>query len=242
MTDWRGIPLEYQNQIVTGDARNLARAIPDGSVDLVLTDPPFGIGHEYSGYDDDPAGYISLISWVISESQRVIKPNGFVFIFSSMSRLSEVWPLAPKSRLFFAGRNFVQMGRPDEPFYFGVPYAFDPVIFWRNGATQKTAGRDWHIGNTANTNNRGLADAKFHSCPRPLDTIMYMVDNFSATGGIVCDFFAGSGTTPLACKLTARNYVAFEIDSATADAARLRVQQTQPPLPLVMPEQLEMAL
>ena len=36
--------------IVTGDARELAAALPDESVDLVLTDPPFGIGFKYDGY------------------------------------------------------------------------------------------------------------------------------------------------------------------------------------------------
>lgn len=223
------------NTIVTGDARVLAEGIPDDSVDLVLTDPPFGINFQYSnGYKDNPEQYEELIKWTITQSERVIKPGGLIFVFVAQLRLRYIWSLFPEtSRIFAACKNFVQM-RPVI-----VQYAYDPVIYWqKNGEPLKEfSGRDWHIANTANTNNRGLNEAGFHSCPRPLDTITYMVDNFSPSGGIVLDWFMGSGTTALACLISGRNYWGCEIVSATAESARQRVLLTQPPLFVPLPTQ-----
>ena len=60
--------------------------------------------------------------------------------------------------------------------------------------------------------------------------------------GIVFDPFTGGGTVPAVCKMLGRNYIAFEIDPDTAEDARERVLNTQPPLFVLEPEQVEMEL
>jgi site-specific DNA-methyltransferase (adenine-specific) len=228
------IPAEYLNQIVTGDARTLAERIPDATVDLVLTDPPFGIGHKYANrFQEGRDGQLDLVQWIIKTSNRILKPGGLAFVFQATLHLRNAWPLFPDdSRLFIAAKNFVQMRG-------AIPYAYDPVVFWRkDGEPLRTGhGRDYHVGNTANTNNRGDAEAGWHSCPRPLDTIRYMVENFCPQGGIVCDFFMGSGTTAIAAKQTGRHYVGFELIPETAEQARARVQRAKAPLPGLNTEQ-----
>jgi DNA modification methylase len=54
---------------------------------------------------------------------------------------------------------------------------------------------------------------------------------------IIFDPFTGGGTVPAVCKMLQRRYLAFEIDPDTAELARERVRNTQPPLPLEMPTQ-----
>jgi len=56
-----GMPKEYRNQIVTGDARELAKAIPDESIDLVFTDPV------YDRIDD--------YRWLAETAARVLEPE-----------------------------------------------------------------------------------------------------------------------------------------------------------------------
>lgn len=227
------------NSIITGDARELSKAIPDESVDLILTDPPFGINYQYSnGYKDDPELYESLIRWVVSECNRIIKPGGLSFVYVAQLRLRHIWSLFPEdSRVFAACKNFVQI-RPTP-----VQFAYDPIIFWQKEGDplKEFTGRDWYVSNTANTNNRGMNHAKFHSCPRQLDITIYMVNNFCPSGGIVLDFFAGSGTTNLAANIVGCNHLAFEIDPQTAELARQRVTNTQPPLSLKWPKQMEIS-
>ncbi len=210
------------NVIHIGDCRELASLIPDSSIDLVLTDPPFGIGFQYSnGYKDDPKTYIDLLRWIIKESERVVKDGGYIFVFQAINRLRETWQIFPdESRLFAGCKNFVQIKKNI------IQYGFDPAIFWKKCEGDFSPnGRDWHIGNTANTKNR---TNDFHSCPRPLDTITYMVDNFCPADGVVLDWFMGSGTTALAAKMTGREYIGFEIMKDTAEKARERVAKVNP--------------
>jgi len=229
------MPQEYRNQIVTGDARELAKRIPDESVALCLHDPPFGIGFKYENrYQDDPELYLALLKWTIAESTRIAMPGGLCFVFVAQPQLRDVLPLFPEdARIFAACKNFVQM-RPTS-----VQYAYDPVIFWQmpGDSLKEDKGRDWHIGNTANTNGRGLSDAKGHGCPRPLDTIIYMVENFCPEDGVVVDFFMGSGTTAVAAKVTGRGWTGFELIPDTAEQARQRVSDVYP-LFVPEPEQL----
>jgi hypothetical protein len=57
---------------------------------------------------------------------------------------------------------------------------------------------------------------------------------------IVFDPFTGGGTVPAVCKMLGRNYLAFEIDPATAEMARQRVANTQPPL--FVPEAVQLGM
>ena len=221
------------NTIITGDARVLIEDIPDESVDLILTDPPFGINFKYSnGYEDNPEKYENLIKWLVNESNRIIKPGGLCFVFVAQPKLRHIWHFFPEdSRIFAACKNFVQY-RPTP-----IQFAFDPVIFWQKSGdslVKPIAGRrDWHIGNTS----LYVTLNTFHNCPRPLNTIEYMVENFCAPGRLVIDFFMGSGTTAVAAKKLGRNYWGCEIDPVTANLACRRVEMTQPPLFVVQPEQ-----
>jgi site-specific DNA-methyltransferase (adenine-specific) len=224
-----------ENGIYTGDARELAKAIPDESVDLMLLDPPFGIKFDYeNGYQDDPEQYPALVRWIVSECNRVIKPGGLSFVFVAQPQLRDIWPLFPEdSRIFAACKNFVQM-RPCR-----VQFSYDPVIFWHKEGPRlkEDKGRDWFVANTANTNSRGANEAGFHSCPRPLDTITYMIDCFCPPSGIACDFFMGSGTTALGAKITGRRWLGFEIMPETARQARQRIaSNSQIPMPLFVPQ------
>ncbi len=223
------------DSIVTGDARQLAQALPDDSFDMVLCDPPFGINFAYDGYTDASEPYAELVKWIAETANRIVKPGGICFVFQAQPQLRLTWPLFPEhSRIFVAAKNFVQI-RP-----IPVQYAYDPVVFWQKEGGRLIddyKGRDWHIGQTSVTKFRGMNEAGFHECPRPLDTCQYIVGNFSPRGGTVCDLFMGSGTTAVAAKTFGRHWLGFELRSEIAELARQRVAQAQTPLFVEMPEQ-----
>ena len=80
-------------------------------------------------------------------------------------------------------------------------------------------------------------DKRFHSWGQGESPARYYIECFSHIGDIVFDPLVGGGTTAAMSKVVGRNYIAFEIDPDTADLARERVRNTQPPLPLEYPEQ-----
>lgn len=62
---------------------------------------------------------------------------------------------------------------------------------------------------------------------------------FTDIDSLVADYFTGEGLIPAVCKMLGRHYLAFEIDPGVAERARERVRNTQPPLFVVQPEQLD---
>ena len=103
-----------ENGIYTGDARELTKAIPDESADSTLIDPPFGIGFKYANdYNDSRSDYVNdWLSWLPSQSNRIIKAGALAFVFQAGPRLKEVWQyFPPHSRIFAMCKNFVQMGK-----------------------------------------------------------------------------------------------------------------------------------
>lgn len=83
-------------------------------------------------------------------------------------------------------------------------------------------------------------ESSVHKWQKPSKALSYYLKCFSKEFGTVLDFFNGSGSVPVVCKMLNRQYLAFEIDPETADLARQRVANTQPPLPIQWPEQLSL--
>lgn len=221
-----GPSADSNNGIHEGDAFALAEYIADSSVDLVCTDPPFGIDFNYKGAfqdesdDEKYAEFIQKIIWII---ERVLRPGGYAFVWQAQPKIKQTWPLFPKSsRLFVAAKNFVQI----RPAVY-IHHAYDPVIFWKkDGKLKLPGGRDWHIGSTSRSWNNKNSESyiKWHPCPRPLDTVQYIVEHFSPPGGLVLDLFSGSGTSAVACRNTERRWLAFEINPEYVQKSRLRLK------------------
>ncbi|MDD1717635.1 MAG: site-specific DNA-methyltransferase, partial [Methanoregulaceae archaeon] len=93
-----------RNSIHLGDAFTLFPSIPEGFVDLVVTDPPFAIGFSpqkenynrtagnvMDGYREIPAGrYAEFTSSWIAEAYRVLSPSGSMYVFSGWNRLRDI--------------------------------------------------------------------------------------------------------------------------------------------------------
>lgn len=94
MTWHPDMPMEYRNAIVTGDARELASAIPDESVDLIVTDPPYNVGKDYGAEVDDSLAdeeYLEWYRWICSESYRVMR-DSYLYVSCTTNQL---WTLRP---------------------------------------------------------------------------------------------------------------------------------------------------
>jgi DNA modification methylase len=217
-------------RLILGDCLEVLKTLPPGSVDAVVTDPPYGIGFKYNAHDDTPEGYGAWLWTAIELAESKCSPGSPVFVWQAMRNVRHFAEWFPRDwRLFAACKNFVQMRKV------AMQYAFDPVlVWWAEGEkySEGTANRDWHIGNTANTRNRGIADAGGHPCVRPLDQITHVVNQWVRPGGTVLDCFAGSGTTGVACVQTGRNFIGIEIDPTYFAIAERRIAEAQQQLRL----------
>lgn len=212
-------------RIVQGDCLEVLRTLPAGSVDAVVTDPPYGIGFKYASHDDTPEGYGEWLWSVLVECERLCKPGSPVFVWQAMSNVRRFAEWFPRDfRLFAAAKNFVQI-RPTP-----MQYAYDPVVVWwtegeRWFAETGAVPRDFHIANSAAAVSNTKALWRRHPCPRPVDQLRYVVRGWCRPGGVVLDPFGGSGTTAVACVAEARLCVTFEKEPDYCDIIRARVAE-----------------
>jgi hypothetical protein len=109
-----------------------------------------------------------------------------------------------------------------------------PCLWYEKGRAKKHA-------NFADYILQGWDNSKSnHKWSKPRRVIEKWLTLLSTPGAIVFDPFTGGGTVPAVCKMLGRDYLAFEIDPATADKARERVFNTQPPLFVPEPIQVEL--
>jgi DNA modification methylase len=201
------------DQIITGDCRELSKEIPDGSIDLIFTDPPY------------PKEFLYLYDWLANEAPRVLKPDGFMAVYVGIYHLADVIKLIGDKMEFFM-----------ELVLFGSGYG---AMIWN----RRTIGRHKSIllyrpnggvsiprCNIVSLFNGSGADKRFHVWGQDETSARYYIDCLSKVGDLVLDPFCGGGTTPSICRILKRHYISFEIIGETADIARARVANQQMPI------------
>lgn len=219
MTWHPDIPLHYRDQIVTGDARALARDIPDASVDLIFCDPLYDQIRDYR--------------WLSRTAARILKPSGAILVFYETRSLPQTLTALKSGGLrwrwqFIEYRANEVKIRPAP----GGRTLYTGLLWFDCGASKPTFV--WDV-KTANMN--APAKSTNHIWSKPPATITYYLAAFASPNAVVYDPFCGGGTIPAVCKMLGRHYIASEIDPATAERARERVLNTQPPLEGLIVEQ-----
>jgi len=213
-------------QLYHGGCLEVMKTLPDGCVDAIITDPPYGIGFKYDEYDDISEGYGKWLWDVLSLAESKCTPGSPVFVWQAMLNIRKFTEWFPREwRIFAACKNWVQM-RPT-----AMQYSYDPVVVWwipgDKPYSAKTLSRDFFVANTSPSSHKGLNDVKGHPCPRPLDLMLHVVDQWVKPGATVFDPFMGSGTTGVACVLTSRKFIGIEIDEGYFSIAEQRIKEAQ---------------
>ena len=204
------------NTIRCCDCLDGMRELESKSIDLVITDPPYGIGKTGILNDDMPREeYIAWMVEVLSEIERV-SSDGY-FIFHNESMLFKLAHIYKDCRLFASCNNFSIMGR-------GMPYAWSPIVFKiKNKDSFTGIGRNWFICNTANMENTPKRIG--HPSPKPIDNLVYILEMFSSK--TILDPFIGSGSTAIACLKTNRDFIGFELNNEYFEKAQIRIKAAQ---------------
>jgi len=217
---------EYElNQIYTGDARELAKGIPDESVDLIFTDPVYENIEDYR--------------WLAESAARILKPDSACLVFTSTEPNKEIMAA-------FAMRDYLHLRwrfilyTPGSLLRCTSGWCHYTPLYW----LEKGKSKRFHPCGDVDTFPVYRFVKNNHRWNKPPAYIMKKLQEFIKSSGIVIDPFCGGGTIPSICKELNISYLAFEINSETAEKARQRVAETQNPLPLEyqpMQEQLFMA-
>jgi hypothetical protein len=218
------VPENFLDTITTGDARLLSAALPDESVDLIFTDPVYDRIEDYQ--------------WLSELAMRVLKPDSAALVWCGIGFLPETLE-ALGTHLQY--KWLMPALRPT-----GVHSAYcmkNVFSNWRCAVwfEKGKAFPERSISDVGYSNDNGTL--RYHGAwDKSFRVTHQWLYGFTNPAAIILDPFTGGGTVPAVCKMLSRHYVAFEIDPDTAERARERVQNTQPPLPGLEVEQAHMEL
>ncbi len=209
-----------------GDFRKLGKSIPDNSVDLIFTDPPYDRAH------------IPLYGDLAAFASRVLKEGGSLVTYVGQCFLPEIldllrqyenlgyyWIIAVKHT---GGSSRLHDKR--------IILKWKPLLWFVKGRKGERAQVPIDLADFIESE---PPDKRYHEWAQSTVEAKYIIENTTVENAIVVDPFMGSGTTGIAAVSLGRKFIGFEIDPLRFEVAKTRLllmsttkNQTTNPIPI----------
>lgn len=210
---------DIENTIINDDCMNILKKLPDKCIDLVLTDPPYGIGA-----DKGTNGFGNAKNRTYKTNWDYKTPSEE--IFKEIIRVS-------KNQIIFGGNYFTDKLLVSKcwliwdkigNYEFENPFS-DIELIWTsfNKVCKKyTCIQQGFINEDKN-------QKRIHPTQKPLKLFEMILRDYSKENDLILDCFSGSGTTAIACHNLNRRFICIErdIDYYNASVERLKIAQSQ---------------
>ena len=240
------------NKLYKGDCLEVMKQIPSGSIDAIITDPPYGT---------TACKWDSVINFELMWEQlnRIIKPNGAIVLFgaepfSSILRVSNlknykydwVWEKSKATNFLNAKKQPLRAKENILVFYKKQP-TYNPQMTegksYNKGIRKKQTKGDVYgafkqseVKSEGNRYPRDVLYFKtaesegktFHKTQKPVALMEYLIKTYTNENETVLDFTMGSGSTGVAAKNTNRNFIGIEQDENYFNIATERINKEQP--------------
>lgn len=205
------------NKIYCGDCLEIMKTFPDKSIDLVLTDPPYGIGAYKTG---------SMGGGVLAKQSK-FSPTDWDNDIPKKEYFDEMFRIS-KNQIIFGGNYFVEYLK-NSPCWIvwdkdnGDNNFADCELAWTsfNTAVRKFKFR-WQGMLQENMKEKEI---KYHPTQKPVALIRWILQNYSKDTDIILDAYAGSGSTLVAAQNLHRNFIGIEISPEYCKIAEERLKQ-----------------
>ena len=235
-------------ELMKGDCLERMKEISDGSIDLILTDPPYGTTQ---------CKWDSVIPFepMWAELKRVIKPNGAIVLFgaepfSSLLRCSNikdfkydwVWEKSKATGFLNSKRQPLRAHEIISVFY-SKPPTYTPqmtegVAYNKGVRKEQTQNDVYGSFDQVEVKSDGLrfprsvqyfktaeSEGGFHKTQKPVALLEYLIKTYTQENETVLDFTFGSGSTGVACVNTNRNFIGVELNDNYFNIAENRIQE-----------------
>ena len=235
--------------LMKGDCLERMKEIPDGSVDMILADPPYAKTQNH--WDS-----IIPLEPMWEQLRRIIKPNGAIVLFGQnsftfklglsnekMFRYTLIWEKTKAGGFLNANRMPLQAHEDILVFYKKLP-TYNPQFDIGKPYTKKaiTNGDGSNYGKFNRVGTVSVNDGKrhprsvltvsndnhgsLHSTQKPVALMEYLIRTYTNEGETVLDFTMGSGTTGVAAMNTGRKFIGIEMDNGYYDVAVKRIEES----------------
>ncbi|MBQ7774526.1 MAG: site-specific DNA-methyltransferase [Lachnospiraceae bacterium] len=230
--------------LLQGDCLELFSQIPDNSVDLIVTDPPYQIDNTKAGNNSALSKRIQSMNDELTEHRIT---DGFdEAVLDQMVRVLKniniyIWCNAKQIPMYFkyfveklgCAFDIIVWVKSNAAPLFNNKYLTDKeyCLYFRRGGYCQPAS--YEKAKTAYFQPLNVRDKQMFKHPtiKPLNIIQTLVSNSSKENDTVLDCFMGSGTTGVACVKLNRNFIGMEINENFFKIAQARIKiENQPKL------------
>jgi site-specific DNA-methyltransferase (adenine-specific) len=228
---------EEKFKLEKGDCLDLLKKLPDSSIDLILTDPPYNIGYaKWDSFDN--------MEEISQEFKRVLKEKGSLFIFAGWSFVSKVietfskeftlndWIVwdrikgrGGKKRLVSTREDILWFVKGEE-WIFHKDKAYSTIVK-KTGGLGKKNGRETRALSNVWTDISPIVPWSKERCQhptqKPVSIGKRILDVFSNEGDIILDPYMGSGTFGVSSLELERKFIGFEKDETYFQMASNRI-------------------
>lgn len=205
------------NKVYCMDCLEGLKKLPDKSVDLVVTDPPYGIGADkgVGGFGSSPKTANKYNDNWDNETpskevfEEILRVGKKVFIFGG-NFFTDKLPV---------GRHWIVWDKQGD-IKFDNPFSACELV-WTN--LDKNSIKKIVCIQQGFVKDKELNNQRIHPTQKPIKIMRDIIKDHE--GMIILDPFMGSGTTAVACKQLGRNFIGFEISPEYVDVANKRLQQ-----------------
>lgn len=228
------------------------KTLSDSTIDLIVTDPPYGVNFGQGSYNDSTDHVLNNINIWFDEMYRLLKPNGILYMFVGTLQIHKFIQAGIDSGFTYknilAVRTFNNGAkRPKNNF----GYQFQPVLFFSKGKARTLNKVDiiptstgWYNDKRNKNQNKFtyeypnwfktewfFATAKratknFHPNEKNVDFIKFLINTSSDANDIILDPFMGSGSTGVAALETNRSFIGVELNPDYFNIAEMRLNES----------------
>ena len=214
---------EDKVKLYNADCLDILKKLPDNYIDLIVTDPPYGINlspqRKTSKFKNKRIEMDKDLNWLdnfYKEAYRILNNRGVLYCFCNWEKYDI---FKHKAEKFFIVKNCLVWNK----MWFGMGNNWRPnhefILMLSKEKNIKTLSN-----NKSNIlNYRRIHPSKLnHVAEKPIDLVKDLISEHQ--GEIVLDPFLGSGTTAIACKELDRKCIGIEISPEYCNIAKARVK------------------
>lgn len=234
-------------KIYNKDCIEAMKEMPNNSVDLIVTDPPYNLGNFMIDRDTNLSkmrdNFFATAGWdnmdykewkksmdkLFRQASRLIKDGGTMIVFMAIINVDVIINLAEKYGFYYKTTGIWHKTNP-MPRNMNLHFinSTETWIYFTYKSRTGTFNNDGNVLHdfieTSVTPNSERKYGK-HPTQKPEALISHFIKILSNEGDCVLDPFMGSGTTGIVCKRLKRDFIGIELDEAYYNMANKRIQE-----------------
>lgn len=193
-----------------GDFRQVLNDIEPGTVDAIITDPPY------------PGEYVDLFTDLSHLAARILKPSGVLVVMCGQYYLPDYITRLSTAMRYRWTAAYIAQGARTRVHASRVGTGWKPLLVYQRHDAQDVPFLTDDLFD-ASTTGDAIASRRFHHWGQSEPGVAEIVERFTEQGALVVDPFLGGGTTAVVCRDLGRRFIGCDIDAAAVATTRERM-------------------